>query len=131
MEPFWKTKRLDELSPEEWASLCDRCALCCRLKEEDEETGEVVYLPIACRLLDIETCLCRNYENRQILVPECMVLTPEKVKSLSWLPSSCAYRLLAEGFDLPDWHPLITGDPESAHDAGFSVRDRVISELDV
>ncbi len=131
MEPFWKSKKISELSFDEWESLCDRCALCCRLKEEDEDTGEVEYTQIACRLLDIETCRCRDYKNRKELVPGCIVLTPAKVMSLRWLPSSCAYRLLADGYDLPSWHPLITGDSESAHDAGFSVRDRVLSETDV
>ncbi len=131
MEPFWKTKNIFELSCHEWESLCDRCALCCRLKEEYEDTGEVEYTQIACRLLDIEACRCRDYENRKKLVPDCIVLTPEKILSLTWLPSSCAYRLIAEGYDLPSWHPLVTGNPESAHDAGFSVRDRVVSETDI
>ena len=131
MNPFWKKKDLSELSFEEWESLCDRCGLCCRLKEEYEDTGEVVATPMACRMLDIETCCCRDYENRQIHVPGCEILTAEKVREFSWLPSSCAYRLLAEGYDLPSWHPLVTGDPQSAHKAGFSVIDRVISEEDV
>ncbi|MFC1461410.1 YcgN family cysteine cluster protein [Verrucomicrobiota bacterium] len=130
MKPFWKNKDLSELSREEWESLCDGCALCCRLKEENEETGEAVYTQIACRLLDIETGRCRDYENRKKLVAECIHLTPENVPRLRWLPSSCAYRLLVEGYDLPPWHPLITGDPKSVHNAGFNVRDRVISEVE-
>jgi len=131
MDPFWKTKSLSEMSEEEWESLCDGCGLCCRLKLEDGHTGEVVYTSIACRLLDIETCRCREYEDRQRLLPQCLRLTPENVKELSWLPGSCAYRLLAEGHDLPSWHPLLTGDPESPHRSGFTVRDRVISEEDL
>jgi len=127
---FWKTKKLEELSPSEWEALCDGCALCCQLKEEDEDTGEVTYTQIACRLLDLDTCKCRHYTNRHKFVPECITLTPETVSEINWLPSSCAYRLLAEGYDLPAWHPLITGDPKSTHTAGFTTRDRVISETE-
>lgn len=116
------------MSHKEWESLCDGCGLCCRLKEEDEETGEVSYTQLVCRLLDTDTCSCRDYANRFEVVPECIELTPDKVNNILWLPSSCAYRLLADGYDLPSWHPLVTGDPESAHAAGFTIQDRVISE---
>ena len=130
MNRFWKKKDISEFTFEEWESLCDRCGLCCRLREEDEETGEVSDTLYVCRMLNIETCRCSDYENRKKHVPECVVLSPEKTREFTWLPSSCAYRLLIQGLDLPSWHPLITGDPESAHDAGFSVRDRVLSEDD-
>jgi uncharacterized cysteine cluster protein YcgN (CxxCxxCC family) len=116
------------MSHEEWDSLCDGCGLCCRLKEEDEETGEVTYTQLVCRLLDTKTCRCRDYANRFAVVPECISLTPDNVGDILWLPSSCAYRLLTNGCDLPAWHPLVTGDSESAHRAGFTIQDRVISE---
>lgn len=124
-KPFWRTKPLDQMTPDEWEALCDRCGLCCRLKEVDTDTGRIRHSQVACRMLDLETCLCHDYEKR---VPECIKLTPQNVPKLRWLPPSCAYRLLAHGGDLPPWHPLITGDPESPHRAGFSIRDRVISE---
>ena len=116
------------MSGEEWESLCDGCGLCCRLKLEDSQTGEVVYTSIACRLLDLETCRCADYENRHARVPECIRLTAQNVPELPWLPSSCAYQLLSEGHELPPWHPLLSGDPESPHREGFTVRDRVVSE---
>ncbi len=127
---FWQSKPLDAMTHEEWESLCDGCALCCRLKEEDE-SGHVEYTSVACRLLDLDTCRCRDYENRNEAVPGCIALAADNVGTLRWLPTSCAYRLLAEGCDLPAWHPLVTGDATSAHSAGFSVRDRVISETEL
>jgi uncharacterized cysteine cluster protein YcgN (CxxCxxCC family) len=127
-EPFWRRKSLREMTREEWESLCDGCAKCCLHKLEDLDTGEVSYTNVACRLLDIGSCRCTNYPERQRLVPDCVFLTPELVDDLGWLPSTCAYRLVAEGQDLRWWHPLISGDPESVHRAGISVRGRVISE---
>ncbi|HEX5419729.1 MAG TPA: YcgN family cysteine cluster protein [Gammaproteobacteria bacterium] len=129
--PFWETKRLEELTREEWESLCDGCARCCLRKLEDEDTGAVYYTDVACRLLDRTTCRCRRYGQRRKLVPDCVGLTPEAVHRFSWMPSTCAYRLLAEGKPLPPWHPLISGDPESVHRAGISVRGRVVAETDI
>ena len=121
-------KPLADLDEREWERLCDGCALCCRQKIEDADTGEIEQTAIACRLLDTETCLCRDYKHRHEIVPDCAQLTPENVLTFTWLPTSCAYRLLAEGHELPDWHPLITGDPESTRRAGMSARNRVIGE---
>ena len=130
MMKFWLNKDLKDMTTEEWESLCDGCGMCCRLKEEDEETGEIALTQIACRLLDLDTGQCRGYDERHIKVPECLPLTPENVGGLKWLPCSCAYRMLAQGYDLPDWHPLITGSPESPHEAGYTIRNRAISEDD-
>ena len=127
-DEYWKRKSLSEMSQEEWEGLCDGCALCCMHKVEDEDTGEVFYTDVACRLLDIESCKCTNYANRSKLVAECFVLTPDEPEMFNWLPGSCAYRRLANGQELPAWHPLITGNPDSVHDAGISIRGKVVSE---
>lgn len=130
-EQFWKTKDMHKMTSEEWESLCDGCARCCVYKTEDEETGEVEYLPIACPLLDLETCRCTNYENRQQLESDCVKITPENINELSWLPDTCAYKLIAAGKDLPTWHPLVTGDSESTKNMGMSVRNRVVHASDI
>lgn len=129
-EEFWKRKSLGEMNREEWESLCDGCALCCMHKVEDEDSGEVYYTNLACKLLDTDACRCTDYANRVRLVSDCLVLTADTKDAFEWLPMTCAYRLLSRGEDLPDWHPLITGDPDSVHDAGISVRGRVVSERD-
>lgn len=128
--PFWRAKTLEEMSDGEWESLCDGCARCCLNKLEDEDSGRIVYTDIACSLLDGQSCRCTDYPNRSTLVPECVRLTPHEVRTLSWLPATCAYRLVAEGRDLYDWHPLISGDPDSVHRAGVSVRGKSVREQD-
>ncbi|WP_286239377.1 YcgN family cysteine cluster protein [Neptuniibacter halophilus] len=120
-EVFWRSKSLQEMTPTEWESLCDGCALCCLHKLEDEDTQEVFYTSVVCHLLDFETCRCTRYEDRCKLVPDCVKLRPQDVDAFHWLPPTCAYRLIHEGKDLPEWHPLISGDQKSVIESGASV----------
>ena len=129
--PFWKRKALNEMTREEWESLCDGCARCCLYKLEDEDTGEIYYTNVVCRLLDTHRCRCTAYDKRSTLMPTCLVLDADMVKQLNWMPKTCAYRLVAEGKDLEWWHPLISGDPNTVHEAGISVRWRTLAEKDV
>lgn len=126
--PFWKTKPLAEMTKEEWESLCDGCGRCCLNKLEDEDTGRFLYTRAACKLLDLETCRCTDYANRQAKVPDCVALTPENVGSLGWLPATCAYRLLDEGKNLQWWHPLVSGRAETVAEAGITVAGEAYSE---
>ena len=126
--PYWKAKTLEELSTSEWEGLCDGCARCCLNKLEDWDTGEIAWTNVACQLLDNQSCNCGHYEKRHELVPDCVALTPEAVRTLTWLPPSCAYRLVAEGRDLYWWHHLVSGDRDTVHQAGVSVRGRTVSE---
>jgi uncharacterized cysteine cluster protein YcgN (CxxCxxCC family) len=129
---FWEDIPLDRLTRPEWEALCDGCGKCCLNKLEDEETGEVALTRIACRLLDDATCRCTRYATRHAFVPECIVLTPANIADhLYWLPATCAYRLRHEGRPLAAWHPLNSGDPESVHRAGVSVRGVTVPECDV
>ncbi len=126
--PFWRRLSLEEMSQAQWESLCDGCARCCLNKLEDEDTGDIAWTSIACRMLDQTACRCSDYEHRSKHVPDCIQLTPENVRTLSWLPPTCAYRLVAEGHDLYWWHPLVSGSAETVHQAGVSVRGRTVSE---
>lgn len=128
--PFWECKALAELSPQEWESLCDGCGRCCLNKLEDEDTGEIFFSRAACHLLDIHGCRCTQYASRHECVPTCMSLAGD-FHQFHWLPRTCAYRLRFENQPLPDWHPLITGRPESVHEAGMSVRHIAISETGI
>lgn len=129
---FWKTTDLVDMTPVEWEALCDGCGKCCLIKLEDEKTEAVHYTNIACRLFDDATCRCGNYALRKQMVKGCVVLTPQNIdRNAYWMPQTCAYRLLHEGRDLPDWHPLISGNAESVHVAGASMRGKTIAEYDV
>lgn len=123
--PFWKRKTLEEMTPAEWESLCDGCGRCCLNKLEEEDTGKLFFTDVACKLLDHDTCRCKDYPNRQKLVSDCEMLTPQNLRELDWLPPSCAYALLAKGRDLYWWHPLVSGDPETVRAAGISVHGRI------
>ncbi len=126
--PYWKRKTLAEMTAEEWEGLCDGCGICCLNKLEDWDTGEVAFTSVACRLLDAHSCRCKDYENRQATVPDCIRLTLDEVETISWLPPTCAYRLISEGEDLYWWHYLVSGDRETVHQAGISIRGRTVSE---
>jgi uncharacterized cysteine cluster protein YcgN (CxxCxxCC family) len=129
-DQFWKTRRLDQMTLSEWESLCDGCALCCLNKIEDEDSGEIFYTNTACELLDLSTCRCSDYANRAGKVPDCVQLTAATVNAFNWLPGSCAYRRLARGQDLPEWHPLLTGRPDSVHAAGVSMLGQLVADED-
>ncbi len=127
-KPFWQTKPLDQMSAPEWESLCDGCGRCCLHKLRDEETEALSFTNVACRLLDLHLCTCRDYPHRQVHVPDCVALSPQALDDIDWLPPSCAYRRIQEGRGLAWWHPLVSGDPDTVHQAGVSIRGRAISE---
>ncbi len=127
-EPFWRRKTLEELDAAEWESLCDGCGRCCLNKLEDWDTGEIAWTNVGCRLLDCQSASCRSYPNRREIVPDCVPLDAATVRTITWLPPNCGYRLVAEGRDLYWWHHLVSGDRDTVHQAGISVRGRTISE---
>ncbi|WPZ32538.1 YcgN family cysteine cluster protein [Thalassobaculum sp. OXR-137] len=127
-ERFWERKPLSAMTPAEWESLCDGCGKCCLVKLQDADTDEISYTDVACKLLDCDSCRCSDYPNRKKIVPDCVVLSVKLVSQLKWMPSTCAYRLLNEGRPLYWWHPLVSGDANTVHEAGISVRGRAISE---
>jgi len=127
-KPFWERKRLENMSPDEWESLCDGCAKCCLIKLEDVDTGDIALTRLHCKLLDADTCQCSDYSNRKQHVPDCVILTPKDVSELRWMPKSCSYRLIHEGQKLPDWHHLISGDSQRVHQNGRSIIGRTLSE---
>ena len=128
---FWETKPLSKMSSHEWEQLCDGCGKCCVIKLEDVDDGTIYYTDIGCKQLDGTTCQCKDYPNRKSIVPDCVILSPDNLDALPWMPQTCAYRLLNEGKALPDWHPLVTGDPGSTHKAGQSVLGKIFTEGDI
>lgn len=126
-QPFWKTTALEDMSKQQWESLCDGCARCCLQKLQDDETDEVFYTNVVCRYLD-DKCQCSTYQDRNIKVPACVWLKPEDVKDFHWLPSTCAYRMVSEGKDLEWWHPLVSGDKNTVHEAKISVKGKGIPD---
>jgi uncharacterized cysteine cluster protein YcgN (CxxCxxCC family) len=131
MSEFWKTRSLDELTTEQWESLCDGCGQCCLVKLEDADSGDVFYTDVVCYLLDQDACRCGDYKQRCILVPDCVKLTPDNLQNLSWMPVDCAYRRLAEGRELAWWHPLVSGSSATVHESGASVKGKAICETEV
>lgn len=129
-DKFWNKIPLDQMTPAEWESLCDGCALCCMNKYEDEDSGEIFYTNTACTLLDESSCRCSDYANRAHKVVDCLQLTADNIDSCDWLPDSCAYRRLANGRDLESWHPLISGNTESVHEAGVSMMGQMVPDED-
>lgn len=130
MQPAFLSKPLEQMTPDEWESICDGCGLCCQIRLEDEDTGEQALSNVACRYLDLCSHRCSDYANRHANVADCVSITPQNVMEMDWLPVTCGYRLVAQGYDLPGWHPLICGDSQRVHTHGPSMRGSVISEDD-
>ncbi len=130
-KPFWQTVKLADMSAAQWEAVCDGCAKCCLVKLQDEDSGEIVFTDIVCNLLDQQSCRCTHYAERTKLVPDCVKLTKDNLDKIDFMPPSCAYRLLHEGKDLPQWHPLVSGSADSVVAAGMSVKGRVIAEMAV
>ncbi len=129
-QPAFLQKPMEQMTPAEWESICDGCGLCCQIRVEDEETGEIALSNVACRYLCLNSHRCTDYANRFANVPDCMAVTPQNVHALTWLPHTCGYRLVAQGAPLPNWHPLICGDASKVHTCGPSMLGNLISEDD-
>ncbi len=129
-QPTFLNKPMKHMTPQEWESLCDGCGLCCQIQVECGDSGERALTNAACRYLDLCTHRCSDYENRQKNVPDCVKVTPQNIAELDWLPGTCAYRLVYQGFDLPEWHYLICGDRQEVHRSGPSMKGELISEDD-
>ena len=125
---FWETKNLIDMNENEWESLCDKCGKCCVIKLEDFDTQQVHYTNVSCKLLCEKSASCKDYENRKSIVPDCIILSPDNLKDLKWMPETCAYKLLNEGKNLPYWHPLLSGNDKDIVNSGNSVKNRVTNE---
>lgn len=128
-KPFWQTVKLADMTAAQWEAVCDGCAKCCLVKLQDDDSGEIVFTDIVCNLLDQQSCRCAHYQERTKLVPDCVKLSKDNLDKIDFMPPSCAYRLLHEGKDLPQWHPLVSGRADSVVEAGMSVKGRVIAEM--
>jgi uncharacterized cysteine cluster protein YcgN (CxxCxxCC family) len=128
---FWETKNLIDMNENEWESLCDKCGKCCVIKLEDFDTQEVHYTNVSCKLLCEKSASCMDYENRKSIVPDCIILSPDNLKDLKWMPETCAYKLLNEGKNLPYWHPLLSGNDKEIVNSGNSVKNRVTNENEI
>lgn len=128
---FWETKNLIDMNENEWESLCDKCGKCCVIKLEDFDTQEVHYTNVSCKLLCEKSASCKDYENRKSIVPDCIILSPDNLKDLKWMPETCAYKLLNEGKNLPYWHPLLSGNDKEIVKSGNSVKNRVTNENEI
>ena len=128
---FWETKNLIDMNENEWESLCDKCGKCCVIKLEDFDTQEVHYTNVSCKLLCEKSASCKDYENRKSIVPDCIILSPDNLKDLKWMPETCAYKLLNEGKNLPYWHPLLSGNDKEIVNSGNSVKNRVTNENEI
>ena len=128
---FWETKNLIDMNENEWESLCDKCGKCCVIKLEDFDTQEVHYTNVSCKLLCEKSASCKDYENRKSIVPDCIILSPDNLKNLKWMPETCAYKLLNEGKNLPYWHPLLSGNDKEIVNSGNSVKNRVTNENEI
>ncbi len=128
---FWEKKSLAEMTPDEWESLCDNCGKCCLNKLEDEDTGEIYFTSVVCDLIDLESCRCTHYKDRCTRVPECLDLKQHDFSEYTWLPSTCAYRLLADGKQLPGWHPLVSGSLDSVQEAGVAISSYAMKESEI
>lgn len=128
---FWQEKSPNEMTTEEWESLCDNCGKCCLHKLEDEDTGKIFYTSVVCDLIDLKSCRCTQYSERCTLVPDCLDLKQHDFADYTWLPTTCAYKLLAEGKDLPAWHPLVSGSSETVNEAGVSISSYAMKESEI
>ena len=128
---FWETKNLIDMNENEWESLCDKCGKCCVIKLEDFDTQQVHYTNVSCKLLCEKSASCKDYENRKSIVPDCIILSPDNLKDLKWMPETCAYKLLNEGKNLPYWHPLLSGNDKEIVNSGNSVKNRVTNENEI
>lgn len=127
-KPFWEVTPLTEMTNAQWESLCDGCGKCCVLKLEDVDTGAIYYTDVSCKLLCTKSAQCTNYQERKTHVPDCVILRPDNLEEVHWMPESCAYRRLHEGRDLPPWHPLRVGHKDGMIAANHCVAGHVTPE---